>query len=58
VQARVPYQLTSRFDELHRRLVNTGHQLYSATIAGTGTGPDGQGILPSPTRVSAPLPGV
>ena len=35
LHGRVLYQVTSRFDELHKRLVNTGHQVYSGTIAGS-----------------------
>jgi hypothetical protein len=36
LHGRVLYQVTSRFDELHKRLVNTGHQVYSGTISGSG----------------------
>lgn len=36
LHGRVLYQVTSRIDELHKRLVNTGHQVYSGTIVGSG----------------------
>jgi hypothetical protein len=36
LHGRVLYQVTSRVDERHKRLVNTGNQVYSGTIAGSG----------------------
>jgi hypothetical protein len=36
LHGRVLYQVTSRVDERRMRLVNTGNQVYSGTIAGSG----------------------
>jgi hypothetical protein len=36
LHGRVLYQVTSRVDERRKRLVNTGNQVYSGTIAGSG----------------------